>query len=368
MDVVRAKEPGIIWTLSFSSLSGPRYVGEEATGFEIVTPLPLDYRTQLRDYLERIQPDLLIFIRYDLWPVFVEVAAERGVKMLLACATKRVLPSFPIFRALLLRTFRHMNRVSTVDQLSAEWYREIPGVKSVSIDGDTRLDRVRQRVNNSDTTLLSAVRDWVDSRPVLVAGSTWQADEQLLVQILSRTGFCAVIAPHVVSEAKLSGLKELFPDAITLSELQQDQNNATRERTDVVIVDCYGVLAELYAVGDIAWVGGGFGEGVHSVAEPAAHGLPVITGPYIEASIDAVTLMEAGGLFSCAETATEQVLSLLRSGESIGRMSGRVAEWLEDRVSSSSRVAELVLNLLAPNDPDVELNTKDLEDDTDIAH
>ncbi len=349
MDAVRAVEPAIIWTLSFSSISGMRQIGADQNDFELVTPLPLDYRTQIRHYLDKIRPDLVIFIRYDLWPLFVEVLHERGVAMLLACASRRQLPSFPTFRALAERTFSRMTHISAVNRDAADWYASFQGVQQVSVDGDSRLERVRQRVEHADLSYLERIRSWIGTRGCIVAGSTWGMDDEVLAGIPSDSPLCTILVPHVVSDKKIETLLELFPDAILISRLMEmAELTAPEISSTVLIVDCYGLLAELYAVGEVAWVGGGFGEGVHSVAEPAAHKIPVLSGPAIESSVDALSLRDAGGLLVAenGEEARETILAVFDSERLIEEVRSNVEGWLEEKTESSDRFARLVLDLL----------------------
>jgi 3-deoxy-D-manno-octulosonic-acid transferase len=168
------------------------------------------------------------------------------------------------------------------------------GYQNVALSGDTRFDRVAENAKNKKE--LKEIEAFCGSSRVLVAGSTWPADEELLKSIIeSYTDWKCIIAPHEISEANLQQLeKQLAGKAIRYSNLATNASILP----EVLIMDNIGLLSSLYAYGDIAYIGGGFGKGIHNTLEAAAFGLPVIFGPRYEKFQEAKDLVELKAGFS----------------------------------------------------------------------
>ena len=283
-------DPELRYTLSFSSLSGYRHVKEMESGAELIAPLPLEHADELDRFLDLVDPSLILFIRYDLWPLFLEKSAERSIPMVLACAQFRDRMSLPLRGVLLRKLYRRLSHVSAVDAIHRERIaRVLPGL-SVTAWGDSRLARVLQRAESDRVRAAAAIErvsEWADGRSLLVAGSTWEGDEQILSTIPLAESEALVIVPHVVSDGHIERVRRLFPRSTLLSDLDTNRSSTG----SVLVVDRLGILTELYGLARLAWVGGGFGAGVHSVAEPVAHDVPVLCGPRIEGSYDASRLV-----------------------------------------------------------------------------
>jgi 3-deoxy-D-manno-octulosonic-acid transferase len=199
-------------------------------------------------------------------------------------------------RALLEDAYRSMQRVGAIDQKDGERLHE-QGVRRerISVTGDTRYDQVWSRAQRPLTPFVQSLRS---ARPTLVAGSTWPSDEEHLLPAWSRIrdkipDARLVIAPHEISRQHLKLIEDWArTHALRLARIDADD----APEADVILVDRYGILGDLYALADVAYVGGGFqSAGLHSVLEPAAFGVPVLFGPRHEKSRDAVRLIEAGG-------------------------------------------------------------------------
>jgi 3-deoxy-D-manno-octulosonic-acid transferase len=199
-------------------------------------------------------------------------------------------------RALLGDAYRSIERVGAIDVRDGERLRE-QGVRRerISVTGDTRYDQVWSRAQRPTSPLVQSLRS---ARPTLVAGSTWPTDEVHLLPTWNRIrekipDARLVIAPHEATDSHLSAI-EGWARAGALSFARVDADDVSD--ADVILVDRYGILGDLYALADVAYVGGGFqSAGLHSVLEPAAFGAPVLFGPRNDKSRDAAKLIEAGG-------------------------------------------------------------------------
>jgi 3-deoxy-D-manno-octulosonic-acid transferase len=262
--------------------------------------LPFDTVADASAALDALQPRALVFSKLDVWPELVRQADARGVRLGLISAS---LPAESLRRsrlgALLLRdAYAALDAVGAVDEDTAVRLIDL-GARAdvVVVTGDTRYDQVWQRAQNVDRET-GLVPRLASDRPTLVAGSTWPADERHLLDAFVRVRRRApsarmILAPHEVTDAHLDPLVA-WASAERLRLARVDDLDASD--ADVILVDRYGVLGDLYALGDMAFVGGGFHDaGLHSVLEPAAFGAPVLFGPRHGRSRDALELLKRGG-------------------------------------------------------------------------
>jgi 3-deoxy-D-manno-octulosonic-acid transferase len=285
--------------------------------------LPFDSRSGCRMAIEALRPRALVFSKLDVWPRLSIEAASRGVRLgvlsaTLSAASRR---RGGLATALLREAYSRLDAVGAIHADDAERLVEL-GVRAeaVSITGDVRYDQVWQRAAAVDRSgaLLAPLRS---DRFTMVAGSTWPADEQPVLEgwLALRARHPAVrliVAPHEPTPGHLHPLVEWARSrGLSLARLDDDQ----AATADVVLVNRVGVLGDLYALADVAFVGGGFhAAGLHSVLEPAAFGAPVLFGPRHANSRDAALLVERGG-----------GMSIVSSGELAERLIG----WAEDRAA-----------------------------------
>jgi 3-deoxy-D-manno-octulosonic-acid transferase len=293
---MRARRPDVQIAYTFYSPSAEQFARSLEVDF--ADYLPFDTADTADAIVAALQPGALVFSKLDIWPELTERAAAAGVPVGVISATlaessgRRGL----LARALLGDAYRALARVGAIDPKDGEHFRELglPEGK-VEITGDTRYDQVWARAQRTSSPLVQSLRS---ARPTLVAGSTWPSDETHL--FAAWTKLCEkipdarlVIAPHEIDAAHLTSV-ERWVASHGLRAARIDAREATS--ADVILVDRFGVLGDLYAIADVAFVGGGFhSAGLHSVLEPAAFGAPVLFGPRHDKSRDAGKLVAAGG-------------------------------------------------------------------------
>ncbi len=295
--LARARMPQLQLAYTFFSPSAERFAAGLDVDFRDY--LPFDTRSDARFVLGSIAPSVLVFSKLDVWPNLVREAARRGVPVGLISATLSTGSGrrSRVANALLRDAYARLEAVAAIDADDAERLVHL-GVRRdvLTVAGDTRYDQVWERVSAiaADEPLLAPLRS---SRPTLVAGSTWTADERPLLlawEVVRRRLPDArlIIAPHEPTRAHLEPIESWAEVAsIPLARLADADAD-----TDVVLVDRVGVLGALYALADVAFVGGGFhAAGLHSVLEPAAFGVPVLYGPRFRGSRDAMHLSGKGG-------------------------------------------------------------------------
>lgn len=262
--------------------------------------LPFDTPGDARVVLDSLRPTALVFSKLDVWPVITREARAAGVRLGMISATlSRGSSRRSRTAGVLLRdAYASLEAVGAIDDADADRLVQL-GVRSnvIVVTGDTRYDQVwlrAQRVDRS-SPMLERLRD---RRPTIVAGSTWPADEAVLLpafDAVRRAGVAArlIIAPHEPTNDHIARISDWTKkNGLAVARL----DDPLARDADVVIVDRVGVLGELYALADIAFVGGAFhAAGLHSVLEPAAFGAPVIFGPHHHGSRDAALLAQRGG-------------------------------------------------------------------------
>jgi 3-deoxy-D-manno-octulosonic-acid transferase len=277
--------------------------------------LPFDTAAAARATLDALAPSAIIFSKLDVWPLLVEEASTRSIPSALVSATlaSRSSRGGAIARLVLRDAYASLDAVGAISADDAARLIEL-GCRDevVRVTGDTRFDQVITRAQHVDRNapLLAALRS---ERPTLVAGSTWPADERELLPALAEVrqsipALRVIAAPHEPTTAHLAPI-EAWADTAGLSRAPLGDPAAAT--ADVVIVPRVGVLGDLYALADVAFVGGGFHRaGLHSVLEPAAYGVPVIFGHHFDNSREAGLLRDAGGGYAASNR--NEIAAVLR--------------------------------------------------------
>lgn len=298
--IIRRAQPNVQIAYTFFSPSAETLAEQMAADFSDY--LPFDSVSSARVALDALDPTALVFTKGDVWPTLVREAASQGVKLALVSAS---IPASSLrtsmFGTLLTRDAYHA--LDAIGAASADDASRIveAGARAdrVRVTGDTRYDQAWTRAH-AEPRNAAIVAALSSERPTLVAGSTWRSDDrELFPAWISLRGAVPaarlVIAPHELSESHTSSIVDWARgNSLTVAPL-----GAATPDTDVVIVDRMGVLADLYAIATIAYVGGGFHDaGLHSLVEPAVFRVPVLVGPRHADSRDAGLMLNAGGAMS----------------------------------------------------------------------
>lgn len=315
--------------------------------------LPFDATSAARAALDALRPTALVFSKVDVWPTLTREARVRNVRLALISATLAARSSrrSGFASAMLRDAYARLDAVGAIDADDAERLAELGVPRDViEITGDTRYDQVWARADAVDRTSPLLAR-LTSPRPTLVAGSTWPADERVLLAAWSTVRRAVpdarlVIAPHEPTAAHVIPI-ERWADAAGISHARLGAPAA--DTADVLVVDRVGVLGDLYAVASAAFVGGGFhAAGLHSIIEPAAFGAPVMFGPRWQMSRDAALLLTAGGATSVSST--DEIVGTLRewlAAPGPRRAAGnRAREVVRSGLGAAERTVALVERLL----------------------
>lgn len=319
--------------------------------------MPFDVTSELARVMEAVRPAVIVFGKLDVWPNLTRVASWSGVKLALVSATLAPNSSrlrWPA-RAVLGPAYRRLDAVGAISEKDAKRLARL-GVpwRSLRVTGDSRFDQVWERAQTLDPSRPPVSLLKGHEGPTLVAGSTWPEGEKRLVPAIAELRkrhpeFRAIIVPHEPTHEHLSALEgDLEAERLAFVRLSLLEAGAAIPE-EVVVVDRTGVLGDLYALADIAFVGGGFGRaGLHSVLEPAALGVPVLFGPNHANAREASELIERGGALEVTDV--ESLAAALERwlGQPEERMAaGEAAEsYVRDGLGAARRNAELVIRLL----------------------
>lgn len=285
--------------MTFFSPSGYE-VRKNYTGADGVFYLPLDTAANARRFIELVNPKMAIFTKYEFWYHYFNVLHQRQVPLYLISAIFR--PGQVFFKwygGFNRRILRLVSHFFVQNEESFQLLHNI-GFKNVTRSGDTRFDRVYTHAQQPQQ--LPLIATFCDEAPVVIAGSTWPDDEKLLASLaMAHPDWKFIIAPHEVDESHIAAIEQLFPDSVrfstlTTSNLQHATHNTqpVTPTPQILIIDNIGMLSSLYAYGKIAYIGGGFGAGIHNTLEAAAFGLPVIFGPKYDKFQEAKDLITLG--------------------------------------------------------------------------
>lgn len=300
----REKYPDSKILLTFFSPSGYE-VRKNYEGADFIFYLPSDFAVNARKFMDLVNPKMAFFIKYEFWHHYLKELKNRKVPTYIFSAIFRpnqlFFKSWGGFYRKMLSAFTH---IFVQNQESADLLKGI-GFNNVFVTGDTRFDRVYSIATRSKT--LPEVEGFGQARPVLIAGSTWPKDEENLIEYINQSSnnYKYIIAPHEVDEAHVKNI---------VSKIEKPWVRYTKatakeiEEAEVLVVDCIGKLSSLYRYGDVAYIGGGFGRGIHNTLEAATFGLPIIFGPNFEKFQEAKDLIQVGAAYSYEKYDELQIL------------------------------------------------------------
>ena len=275
MEQLRRDHPEYKILLTFFSPSGYE-VRKNYEGADIICYLPLDTVRNARRFLRAVRPVMAFFIKYEFWYNYLHILRHRGVPVY---SVSSIFRTNQVFFRWYGREYAHVLKCFThffVQNEISRYLLSTIGIKNVSVVGDTRYDRVMQ-IRDAAKQLPVVDAFVCKDDKVFVAGSTWPADGDLLIPYFNlHREWKLIIAPHVVSEEHLHQiLSQLDRRAVRYTQTTPEE----AAQADCLIIDCYGLLSSIYRYGHVAYVGGGFGAGIHNVLEAAVWGIPVFFGP-----------------------------------------------------------------------------------------
>lgn len=345
IEKIKEKRPGYKILLTFFSPSGYE-VRKNFEGADCVTYLPFDTPRRVRKFLDAVRPEMAIFVKYEIWRNYLYELSRRKIPTYLISAVFR--PGQHFFKhknswsADWLRQYDH---IFVQDESSAALLKKI-GIKETSVCGDTRFDRVTDiRRLQKDIPVLKEFRITADGKPVFMAGSSWPADEDIYTDWFNNhKEIKLVIAPHEFDKARLSELSDRFKNGVLMmSEAEPEPSLIGTSRPQVLVIDCFGLLSSAYAYCDAAYIGGGFGAGLHNINEAAVYGVPVIYGPNNKKFIEAREMKQCGGGIEISSRKEfEEIAGRLIDKQERQQRGKKAEEYIQSKLGATDKIFETI--------------------------
>lgn len=340
MEFIKKNYPTYKILLTFFSPSGYE-VRKNYPSADYIYYLPLDTKKNAEKFINIVNPVAVFFIKYEFWNYYLKTLKKQNISLYLISAIFR--PGQVFFRWYgrsyreLLSCFTHL---FVQDPASLTLLQNI-GIDKVTVAGDTRFDRVAEVAGT--TKEIPVIKKFKGDNLVVVAGSTWQPDEELIVKFINSCSLPVkfIIAPHQIKESGLAWLdSQIEKRVIRYSKI----NEENIDQAQVLVIDNVGMLSSLYKYGDVAYIGGGFGVGIHNILEAATFGLPVLFGPNYKKFREAVELTELGGSFSIDEYPNfEKKMFLLLEDEKVRKIAGQKARsFVAENQGATKKIIENV--------------------------
>ena len=324
--------------LSFFSPSGYE-IRKKTPVADIVVYLPLDTKHNAKKFVDIVQPQLTIFVKYEIWPNFLRILKRKDLRTILVSASFREnQPYFQFYGAFFRNSLFAFEHIFTQNSASKQLLESV-GYSSVSVSGDTRFDRVTMQLQHDNT--LDFIETFKGGCLCVVTGSTWPEDEILLTHFINNNSFGNVkfiIAPHNIKAKQIDDLvSNLKVKHVRFSKMTNDDLKASQ----VLIIDTIGLLSRIYAYADIAYVGGAMGKtGLHNTLEPAVFGTPIIIGPNHQKFPEAQAMIDKGGMFAVNnQSAFNEILEHLITEDALRKQCGlQNADYVEKHTGGVSQI------------------------------
>ena len=330
---LRSEQPEVQIVLTFFSPSGYN-LRKDYDKADAVTYLPFATRRNARVFLDVVKPDMAIFVKYEFWPAYLRELANRGIKTYSISAIFR--PQQVFFRwwgKPYRNILKKFTAIYVQDERSARLLRD-NGINHVEVAGDTRFDRVHA-IAQQAKDIPQIARFVEGGAKVIIAGSTWPPDEALLSRYVSEhRDVRLVLAPHEIHEGHLHQIFQQFEGRyVRLTQATVNNLDAVR----VLVVDTMGMLSSVYRYGKVAYIGGGFGVGIHNTIEAAVFGMPVVFGPKYKHFREACALIDAGGARTVRNYAEFEAAmdNALDDYEAIGK---KAKDYVESELGATDRI------------------------------
>ena len=333
---IRKEHPQYKILQTFFSPSGYE-VRKNYEGADIVCYLPIDTPSNAKKFIDLVNPCMVFFVKYEFWQNYLNTLSKKGIPVYSVSSIFR--PNQIFFRwygksyQQVLKTFAHL---FVQNEESKKLLAGI-GVTNTTVVGDTRFDRVLDI--NAAAKQLPLVQKFKGDALTFVAGSSWGPDEDIFIKYFNaHPGMKLIIAPHVVNDGHLKEIESKLQRSFIRYTKATEENV---QQADCLIIDCYGLLSSIYRYGEISYIGGGFGVGIHNVLEAAVYGIPVIFGPNNKKFREAQHLLvNKGGFEIHSYEDFEQLMDKFLTDETFLQVSGKAAG---DYVKGNAGAMEKIL-------------------------
>ena len=331
--------------LTFFSPSGYE-VRKSYSGADYIFYLPIDTKKNAKKFIEIVNPKIAVFVKYEFWFNYINELYKNKIPLLMVSVIFRPSQHFFKFWGRWFRKQLHKVTWFYVQDNESVALLEKIKVYHAEKSGDTRFDRVFDLVQEKQS--LKQIKQFKDDAFLVVAGSSWSPDEDILKYVLSQSShlFKLIIAPHVVSESHIKELQQKFKrwSPVLFTELNPSQKITSR----ILILNTTGILSYVYRYADFSYIGGGFGAGIHNLLEPATYGQPVVFGPKYDKFREANELINIGSGFPIKNKEDALVIfnRLLNDKPLLNTSSQASKEYIEANTGATHKVISKIKEYL----------------------
>ncbi len=341
----RRDHPEFKILLTFFSPSGYE-VRKDYEGADVVCYLPFDTWGNIASFFRLVQPEMAFFIKYEFWSNFFKACKRRNIPIY---SVSSIFRSNKVFFRWYGKNYsnvlRLVNHFFVQDEESARLLGTLGIRDNVTIVGDTRFDRVLDIQSRSkELPLVETFTGRTDGKKnfIFVAGSSWPADEDLIIPYFNKhPQMKLILAPHVIDETHLKHIEAKLKRPFVRYTEANEENVA---KADCLIINCFGLLSSIYRYGNMAYVGGGFGAGIHNVPEAAVYGIPVLFGPNNKGFREAQDLLRMGGCFEI--TGQPLFNALVDKFLHTPRLCQKKGAFCRDYIQSNAGATDIIFNTL----------------------
>ncbi|NQX91850.1 MAG: 3-deoxy-D-manno-octulosonic acid transferase [Flavobacteriales bacterium] len=343
IEKLKEQSPETKILLTFFSPSGYE-VRKDYSLADHVCYLPLDTIADMEPFVEAIQPRHVVFVKYEFWFNLLSILRDKDIPhTLISGIFRKGQHFFKWYGGWFKEGLKGYSKVFVQNESSKLLLNSIQVDSELA--GDTRFDRVVKVVKEAKSVTL--VETFVDGQPMLIAGSSWLPDEKLIAIAKKKEAWKGkiIIVPHEVHDGHIQKVMELFPDALRFSKLDMAKAN----QSDVLIIDQIGLLNRVYRYAEVAWIGGGFGKGVHNTLEAAAYGLPVIFGPNNKKFQEIQELKSVGAGWEVKDQKTSvKALEELQKEDVLRASQQKAKAYVESKIGATDLAVKWILKTMRP--------------------
>ncbi len=338
IEAIKNRFPEKKIVLTFFSPSGYE-IQKDYKFADYVFYLPLDLKRNAKKFIELVRPEYVIFIKYEFWRNFLHVLKHQNISTYLVSAIFRKDQVFFRWYGGWYRKMLHSFNHFFVQNQESKELLTILGYDNVTISGDTRFDRVATIAEKAKSFPL--IEQFCNNQTTLILGSSWKTDEEVLFDFMNnpKNEVKIIIAPHEIHESNIERIISKLTKKVQRYS-KADETNV--KDAAILIIDNIGMLSSIYQYGDVAYIGGGFGSGIHNILEAATFGLPVLFGPNYHKFKEAVDLIKLGGAFEVKDkvAVNQHLIKLLSNKEYLATKSKICREYVENQKGATTAIVK----------------------------
>jgi 3-deoxy-D-manno-octulosonic-acid transferase len=344
LEALKLKDANTKIVVTFFSPSGYE-IRKNTPLADAVYYLPLDTAANARFFINTVKPTAAIFTKYEYWYHFFNELHQKQIPLYIVSGIFRPKQVFFKWYGGLHRQMLQMvTHFFVQDQASVDLLKTV-NITTATVSGDTRFDRVW--ANAANPKELPIIADFKNNQKVFIAGSTWPEDEELLSTLISKhADWKWIFAPHEIGEERIGKLMDILPSEGTVRLSHISHLTSPISHLNILVIDNIGMLSSLYQYAEVAYIGGGFGRGIHNTLEAAAFGLPVIFGPNYSAFKEArdIVHLKAGISISNAEQLIEGSDLLMLDAEYRNFASNKIKAYVQGNIGATEKIIEMLNN------------------------